>query len=279
MKKAILGILVLPFISIPSFGELQLKISGGITHISGSDFNAFARGQNALFALWYTDVRGSRTEFGSAPLLQGEAVYFFSRNWGLGLGLGAFQMSPNDSLTFLSSNEPGEIQFRSMLTVIPVILNLHYRSRIAPRLALDGYAGIGVYTSRLDLFEKRLLQSGVHYFTSDFQGDFRGAFGFQGGIGIEYDLFSRFAIFFSGGLRVSSYGPISGRARINLVDPSVSQRDLRMSGDFFFFEYYSYPYIVFGQAAPGGDEGIRNIRKAEISLSGISFSAGIRMRI
>ncbi len=279
MKKATSGILIILLCAAFGYGEIQLKFSGGVNWISGSDFNAFARGQNTLFAQWYTNIQGNRTEFGSAPLFQAEAVSYFSPSLGVGLGLGAFGMSRNDKVAFTWSNEPGEIQYRSKLTVVPVTLSLHYRSRMADRLTLNGHAGLGVYLSRLDIFERHFFQSGPHHYTSDFKGDVRGTFGLQAGVGLEYELSSRLAVFISGGLRVASYRPISGQATTNLDDPSVSWSDLHQSGNYYFFDYYSYPYMVFGQTAPVPDSEISNVRKADINLTGAIITMGVRIKI
>lgn len=74
-------------------------------------------------------------------------------------------MSTNDSIAFISEGAPGETQFRSKLTVIPVTLNLHYRHRLASRLALDGYAGFGLYLSRLTSSKRRMSRKPFRYTT------------------------------------------------------------------------------------------------------------------
>ncbi len=280
MKKTIIGILIALLTVSLSFGEIQLKFSGGVNWISGSDFNAFARAQNALYALWYTNIQGSRTEFGPAPLFQAEAVSYFSPSLGVGLGAGILRMSVDDRMEYLESNSPGNAQFRSQLTIIPVTLNLHYRSRMSPRLALDGYAGFGIYLSRLDVFESQFWQAGPDLYTSDFKGDVRGTFGLQAGVGLEYELSSRLAVFISGGLRVASYGPINGRATTSYETPFGSQNNTNIAVDYYYFDYFSYPYMIFGQTDPRfNNNDIKNLRKAAINLSGAAFTTGIRIKI
>jgi hypothetical protein len=55
----------------------------------------------------------------------------------------------------------------------------------------------------LDIFERHFYQAIPHLYTSDFNGSSRGGFGLQGGIGLEYDITSRLAVFISGGLSFS----------------------------------------------------------------------------
>ena len=282
MQNCIIAILVILSATAFAHGEIQLGISGNMNWISGSDFNSAMRGMNKLYGFWFTNIQGSLGELGSGAGLQGEAVYFFSPNVGVGLGLGAFRLAIDDRVAFLESNAPAEIRYRSKLTVMPVTLNLHYRQPLASRLRLDGYAGVGLYLSRFDLFENHIFESRPQHYTSDFKGSSREVPGLQCGVGLEFEVTRHLALFLGGGLRLAVLSPVSGRASTTLTELSLTEINTDQFGDYYYFDHLyggeSFGYIIFAQSPPVADF-VRNARKAEINLSGASLSCGIRIGI
>lgn len=140
-------------------------------------------------------------------------------------------------------------------------------------------AGVGYYIAKIKYIiqvEEMLLgdiyteqQSGK---TTD-QG-----FGIHGGHGVEYRIAANFDLFFEG----------TGRY-VNLKDWDVENNTISPwgnsfeTGKFWYADEYNettdeyYGTIQMSEEMPE-EPGLSNVRKAEISLSGITFRVGVKIR-
>jgi len=196
---------------------------------------------------------------------------------GIALGAGYMQVSKESSVKVSNFFGSEEITVNPKISVIPITLGIYFTPPLAPGVNLVLSAGAGYYIGKMSWDRE------VSGFLSEFTDTWKttkGTIGFQGSLGFEFAFSPKVAFVIEGCGQYAKLKDLSGdfkRAGTGILGP------FEWGGEYtwWYYEYrYNteyYPRLSFNEEEP--DEPLyRNVRKAEIDLSGFSVKAGFRFR-
>lgn len=262
--------------------KFTLKVSGGYGFISGGDLTTVADGLNeqltdiARLAGASTSGQIENAKWGSE--FEGEFVFSFTERWGIGLGVGYIRKAI-DSGAELQVGTFARVSFewKPVYKVVPVTLNGYYNFPIASRMKAYVKGGVGYYFAMWDYQirqENELV--GITVWEENEGTAKDSGFGFQGGLGLEVGFSEN----------VSLFVDATGRS-VNLKNWEVENvfnsalGSERETGAFWYVEEFEedtgkyYPNLELSDEEPS-DPNYRNVRRAEVSLSGIVFKVGVK---
>jgi len=291
MKKGIIIVLISllfvflmtsPGLAQESYKKFTLKVSGGYGSISGGDLTTVADGLNEQLAdiarLAGASTSGEIKNAKWGPEFEGEFIYNFTERWGIGLGVGYIRKSIESSAELqVGTYARVSFEWEPVFKVVPVTLNGYYNFPVASKMNAYVKGGVGYYFATWDYKirqENELV--GITIWEENEGSAKDSGFGFQGGLGFEYSLSDSVALFVEG----------SGRL-VNLKNWDVENINRNAlgtdseTGAFWYVEEYEedtgkyYPSLELSDDEPS-DPDYRNVRKAEISLSGVVFKVGVK---
>lgn len=301
MKKAFTIIAAVILLAPMALAEFSLKIGGGFTTIPGGDYNKGMKGFVDYSRAYSTDWSG--TYDGNLSGLSSigmnffvEGTYNFTPNIGVGLGAGYFQTQAkedsffNDGVLFVLWWAERTVSNSATLSVIPITLNVHYTLPLSSTFNLDVFAGPGLYLTNFtfedetdfDAWLLGIFHTDDYHATTDYKAS-KTAFGFQGGLGLEFNVSPSIAIFLNGLFRVLTVSDIKGDWDYVFDDNLASATATASESDFYlwYYELYyngtDYPHLMLSDTAPSG-AGISSARHAKFSLTGVCVAAGIKIR-
>jgi len=268
----------------PSF---HLKLSGGMGTLDGGDFN--------------TGIDGINTKLIDLSALSGFATVSSMDHlkWGADLSIEAIM----DITPFLAASigigyirrdldTTGEIEvmdigtaaliLKPTFSAVPIELNLYYTVPLFSSLNVFFKAGGSYYLGKADFSyreEETLVGAPTVWEYSKGTGN-AASLGLQGGIGLEYGISERIGLFLEAAGRYANFKnwDYDGKYE-NSVGTSQS-----FKGTWYYAEAYDettddyYASILLENETPSGWY-LRNVRKAEVDFSGLSFRAGIKIRL
>ena len=265
-----------------SYKKFTLKVSGGYGSISGGDLTSVADGLNEQLAD-IARIAGASTsgEIENArwgPEFEGEFIYSFTDRWGIGLGVGYIRKSIESGAELrVGTYARVSFEWEPVFKIVPVTLNGYYNFPIASKMNAYVRLGIGYYFATWDYQirqENELLGITVWEENEGTAND--SGFGFQGGLGLEYGLSDSVALFVEG---TGRYANLKNWEVDNVYRNALGTESER--GTFWYVEEYEadtgkyYPNLELSDEEPS-DPDYRNVRKVEISLSGIVFKVGVK---
>jgi hypothetical protein len=281
MKKLVLtGILCFSLALGGLAMDLSVKVTGGMNLLFGGDYNAGIEGENGVYATIPGVVFNSEFSKLSTGLDFGaEAILHFGDNLGLGLGTGYISASNDSTLAVHYGTIGFSTQRQPSISVIPVVLSLHYFMPLGSSLKLHFFGGPGLYFASVKLDSQSSLTIGAVEAigaTLAFTPDGKVAFGLQGGVGLELGLGSKIALVLDVGGRYLSLSNIHGRAVIDGHEGPISAH-YETTATLYYHEVSAsgntYGQLTVDDVMPMGG----NPRAATISLSGLRFQTGIRI--
>lgn len=274
---------VIPLHAQDSYQKFNLKISGGYGTISGGDVQSMTDGLNDLLAdasaLGGFTVTDTLENVKWGTDFEGEFVFNIDKNFGVGLGVEYIRRT-NDSLAAIEFGALTRlsISWEPVYTAMPIKLSGYYRLPLGSNMSAYTKAGVGYYSAKIAYTirqEEELLGIAV-YEQQDGEAKDKGI-GFHGGLGLEMRVAQNVAFFVEG----------TGRY-VNLKDWDVDNTSTSSSGthfdtgQFWYAEEYNpesgkfYESLFLFREEPD-DPGLRNARKAEISLSGLTIKMGLKV--
>jgi opacity protein-like surface antigen len=285
MKKLFLiGVLCLSLTAAGFSMGFSIKATGGLSLLFGGDYNAAVQGQNDYYnAIPSIIINSERSKLSLGLDFGAEFILQFTDSMGVGLGLGYITAS-NDS-TLAAHYGPIGISgnYKPSVSVVPFTLNFHYFLPLGSSLRLHFFGGPGLYLASIKYDSTVIITmgaiegaKGVQTFTPDNKL----AFGFQGGFGIEFGLSRNIALLLDVAGRYLSISNISGPGTLDGHE-GIIPFHIVGTGTLYYYEYTVggnyYGTLTISDTVPSGVN-IRNVREASISLSGIQFQTGIRIR-
>ncbi|MFC2166379.1 outer membrane beta-barrel protein [Acidobacteriota bacterium] len=280
MKKLLIVIIILGLFSGWSFSQLSFRFYGGLTHVMSSDISSAAKATNELFDLYGPSHTGYFEKLCCGTNFGGELIYSISDKMGVGIGIEFIRLKNESNLSY-DFDIPVDQTTGYTIKALPIMLNLHYSFPITPLLHAFVSAGTGYYFLNMDynadiLLDYGALGTGDQSYT--FQSS-QGTFGIQARWGIEV-IVSESISFLVGGIgRYVKYSDIKGDWTDKETIPTIF--NYNESGSDHYFWYYeesiegkNYPQVGFGKIAPSD---VASSRKGKIDLSGLSFTAGIKI--
>lgn len=286
-KLAVLSILLFTIFMTTGMSQAQgfrLKLTGGYGTMTTGDYNTFGAGLDRLLTVLEGLGATTEGEFNKINLgfeYEAEFIATLPAGFGLGVGVGYIHRS---NMTDLSATIPlmgsASASIEPKITAIPVNLSAYYFTPGVVPLKLFAYGGIGYYFGKLSTSIREESTPPAFWSQQDIVLKDQ-VFGLHAGVGLEYNVAPRIALFIEGRARQCKLKGLEGDG--NYVDSDGTT--VTDTGSLWYLEeldtnYGSgewFPGITLSRNSPTG-AGIRNVRKFEVNLSGVSVRTGIRIR-
>lgn len=262
-----------------------IKLGGGAGSWDGGDINDFfldfnLRMNNTVGRIPGATRSGQIKELDYGPDFEGEFIIELPKNFAVGIGIGYMVRTGDDTIEISLFGVSESIGIETRFTAVPITLNGYFNLPLGAKTKAYVKAGVGYYIGKSTYFvrqEARIL--GLPPAWQEDEGDASSnAFGFQGGVGIEFNLTESVALFFETTGRYANLKNWEGQNRYNdFLGASESE-----SVDWYYTEEYDgqtqqwYRTVQITDEEPSGED-IRNVRKAEISYSGMVLRLGIKI--
>jgi len=286
------GALVLSLLLAASLSysqKIAVKFGGGMSYSSGGDFASGLLGLTNYLRDEYAGMSGEFSAPHSGLCLNGEIIYSFRKDMGIGFGIGYFGLSKDGTVTYNFNGMSAKERLRPKFDVIPVTINFHYLVPLSNAFRLDLSVGVGGYLTRLDWnfqtdFILQLPEDPSQVFSGSdalvFESGLRLGLGLDGGAGLEYALSPGFAVCLNLTGRLASVSGFNGswteEGRGDFWDFSDSGTDARIWSYDWRPAHTTYSQLVVQKEAPAGMS-ISNARHARLGLSGFSATIGIKI--
>ncbi len=286
-RLAVLSMLLFATFTLTGMSQAQgfrLKLSGGYGTMTVGDYNSYGAGLNDLVST--LEALGATTEGGFNKINLGfeyeaEFIWSLPAGFGVGIGIGYIQRS---KMTELSATLPpsgsASASLEPKITAVPINLSAYYFTPGITPLKFFVYGGIGHYYGRMTIDIRE--ESTPPAFWSEEEGMLKDqGFGLHGGVGMEFKVAPKIALFLEGRARSCKLSGWKGDSTYLDSDGFRATEE----GSMWYFEeldqnYGSgewFPGMTISTGTPSGPD-LRNVRKFEVNLSGISLRTGIRIK-
>ncbi len=286
-KLAVSSMLVFAIFTLTSMSQAQgfrLKLSGGYGTMTTGDYNSFGAGLDDLLSTLQALGATTEGEFNKINLgfeYEAEFILSLPAGFGVGVGVGYIQRNkPTEMNASIPLSGSASALIDPKITAIPVNLSAYYFTPGIAPLKFFVYGGIGYYYGRLTIDIRE--ESAPPAFWSEQEAILKDqSFGSHGGVGLEFKVAPRFALFVEGRAR---YSKLKSWNANGTYEDSGGFTDID-TGSMWYYEQLDqnydsgewFPGITISTGPPSGPD-IRNVRKFEVSLSGVSLRTGIRIR-
>lgn len=263
--------------------KFRVKLSGGYGTMATGDYNSFGAGlDDVLSAL---EALGATTEgeFNKINLgFEYEAEFIISLPAGFGVGVGVGYIH-RGKMTEMNASIPlvgsASASIDPKIKAMPINVSAYYFTPGIAPLKFFVYGGFGYYFGKLttDIRENSTPPD----FWSKQEATLKDqSFGLHGGVGLEFKMAPRIAVFIEGRARYCKLKSWNGDGTYEDSDGFIYTDE----GLMWYFEELDQNYgsgewlpaITIATGSPSGPN-IRNAREFEVNLSGISLRTGIRI--
>jgi hypothetical protein len=282
VKKIIAITAAVVLAAAAAFPQTTLTLRGGAGYAGGGDLAAGLSGLMDYYASQYSDLSGKHSFAALGWTAGGEILVHLGPRWGLGLAAGYERRGRETQVTYGF----GAVQVAESLAprvgVIPLLAGLHAFLPLGRAAKLDLQAGLGAYFTRLDWTSSYALSVLGYQGTDDFAfSSRRVGIGPHIGVGLVWPLSSRLDIVLEAGgrfVRVSGFaGDWTESGSGDLWSFSESG-----TGALYAYDWNSgsgtFRQIAVQSEAPEGTS-VSSVREARLDLSGVTATAGIRLRL
>jgi opacity protein-like surface antigen len=276
-KIALIAVAVALIVEAASATNLAVRVSGGLSFISGGDLKTGLSGENDFLKQSSKDFSGSLEAPASGLNISGELLVQFKR-FGLGLGAGYLHLSRESSVQYAWDYFWWAVEekrtIKPDIRVIPVTLSIYWRVPIGSRLTLSIGGGPGLYLTKLR-YNSNLVSSlwGQNPAEYSFQAN-KTTFGAQGGLDIEIRLSRSLALLVGVHGRLAKVGDIKGDASFRWKSFQQSSQDVYWIYD-QAADDKKYKRFSFTAETPS-EIGVENARKGNLDLSGVTAVFGFQ---
>jgi hypothetical protein len=281
-------------------GKISLKLYGGLSYLDAGDVNP---GTQAFFdwgKIYFAPPPGGIIQGGYEAInwgyeLGGDIIFQLSPKLGISIGAGYLKSSKNppvDPVMMVITDNPGgdglikNFNAGTTLTAIPLRLGITLTLPIAEKFNFTAIAGVSCYLQaryRADWFVNVGPSRGIPehpYQTLSTTADSKKTpIGFQGGLGIEYRLIPKAALFVEAQGRSARFHGLEGMSLweggFGGLFPAFYE-----NGKLYYESVPAIPneprLIMVQGAPPNGPEGMP--REAVVDFSGVSLIAGVKIR-
>jgi opacity protein-like surface antigen len=293
MKKRLifLGIVFLLILGLSSMSYADdaikgftLKLGGGMGSWSGSDINNFFLDLNMMMGntagLTGADLTGRFEELNYGPDFDGEFILELPQNFAVGIGVGYLFRTGDSTSELVMFGVYNSVGVQTRFTAVPITLNGYYNLPLSAKAKFYIKAGVGYYIGKSTYtVRQESTVLGLSPVWDEEEGDASSsALGFQGGVGFEFSVSENVALFFETMGRYANLKNWKGTNRYSdFLGASESE-----SVDWYYAEEYDdltrlwYKTVQILDQEPSGSY-YRNVRKAEVSYSGVSLRLGIKI--
>jgi len=284
MKNAALGLMILLLAASAAPAQIvSFKLAGGLTRIDGGDYNQGLAGLNRYLSDTSTSLQGTFDPLRNGLHFQTEIINWFFPGFGVGLGGGYYRVSRESTVTGRGEASGVAYDFESTysakVSVLPFFLNVHALLHPLPNVGIDIFAG-PVFSIVQFNFENPLTISQPSTSLTETFTASQTSLGGQAGVGLAVTLFRGVSLVADACYRFGSVSKLQGNwalrgtSDLGSVNLSSSVYDLWLYQETQMATYSRIGF--FDEAGPSG-AGLSGAHLADISLSGFSVSAGIKL--
>jgi hypothetical protein len=267
--------------------KVTLQLKGGWNIFSGGDI------ENGILGM-YDQVADAFTLSG-VPILEnqrepnhtglefgGDLIYCLTPRFGVGIGMSRINTKKQSVLRYeINSTDYDTLRTRPEIKISVLRLSLFYAIPFAGRLAISLHGGPALYSAEyiysmaltsgaygMDIVQRGFIPMGMYQEASAKQ------MGLEGGIGFEFNANPFVAFFIEALGRYARIGGFEGEER---VDYYRDFRFTRSTQEGPVYLVYADQYPLLDVVPPEGTAA-EGARKAALDFSGVSFSAGLKLR-
>ena len=255
-----------------SAGQFAIRLSGGLGYLSLGEMNTGIKGALNDIAFerdihtnsTYNDLKMG-TNFGA------DLIYYLTPKIGVGIG-GEFIHGSKTSTYSFTGTQSGYISSAPILTAVPLKVGLFFKTPLSGKINFTATIGTGYYRTSLDNTYGWEIANVAPATTERIKVSAWSP-GFHAGVGLEYSISRRFALFFEALGRLAKANGFKGT--VQYTGRSAVSAKLYSFDD--VFAEGSFPILDASNVVPSGG-GIQNVREATIDLSGGSAFLGLVIR-
>lgn len=265
-------------------GEIRLRAYGGLSGLGGGDFNSGQRGWAdfycAVFGLLSYVPDGDIKPVRMGWDLGSEAIYKFSSSLGVGFGAGFLRAARTSDMAFTPSRAGLDVlkyEAGTVLSAVPLTVSLHYFLPSKGRIGIGAQAGLGP-TLAWGCASQRLSDGAGNWTLNEYRVR-GGGLGFLAGLGLEYELSGRLALFLEARGRLAAFTNFKGDVAVSdSTGWSDSASGLLWSERVDLGSLGSWNIFEISETEPAGT-GLAEVRRARIDFSGISLVLGVVFKL
>ena len=280
MKRASAAALVF-LLAVPAFSQqVSFKLMGGWTNVQGEDYKSAAAGRMSRLRDTSSSVAGEFLPLTDGANFQAEIITHWGKRLAVGFGGGYYQIGQSDLVSSVSAEGiTTETTLKPQISAIPFFLNFHYKIGLGARAGLDVFAGpvfqIAQFSSERNAASDADPQTEVEAFKASVP-----TLGVQAGISLSLALGRGISLVADGLYRYEKAYKFVGNW--TYFGASSTGTTTGTSTAYYLWKYdfegaKSYPLIGFYDDKGPTGPGITGARKAELDLSGLTLSAGIKI--
>jgi hypothetical protein len=270
-----IGIVGMSPAAIGAESRFAIRVSGGLGYFSLAEMNSGLRGtMNAVWASFMGELTADSiyNDLRMGADLAIDAVYYLTPKIGVGIGT-EYVRGHKTSAYSWTGPRAGSIFAEPLLTAMPIKAGVYFKLSLSGRLNFTADIGAGYYQAKLDNTYVWQVQGVFPETTERFKVSTWSP-GFHGGIGLEYSLGPRLAIFFEALGRLAKVKGLKGTVQFD-QNPAEA-------ATLYFYELLVdttwYPILDASSSDPTEGPDTRSVREATIDLSGGSALIGIVIR-
>jgi hypothetical protein len=259
--------------------KFDLKITGGLTYLEVGDWNAHHLGWNESRRM-DVEAAGGTVHSETQELhwgweISGDVIFNLNTRFAFSIGTGyingQFADSADTTVGSVTASNIHDFKVRA----IPVRAGAYYFLPVSPKARLSLGTGLGYYFAKFHRFYRRESGSG-YWIDTDMTGK-GGGIGFDGGVGLEYNLTKKITLVIEG---YGRYAKISGFKGTQYRIDSNNWSD-SLDGYYYALEQERLPYgwfteVTIATTTPTGSDK-KNVRDAEVDFSGFSIRVGLKI--
>ncbi len=273
---------------LPAFAQEQVsfKLLGGLAWIQGDDYNRGVLGETRYAAGTSASMSGRYKELKNGGDLQFEIVNYWGSHLGVGIGGGYYRLTNTSGISGTAPASDPTYEYTSSFTpkisAIPLYVNVHYRTRLAPRIGLDVFAGPVFQVVEVN-FKREATSSLDSLSETETFNASRASLGAQAGLSCEVRLFRGVSLVLDAFYRAAKISKIKGNWFLSTTTES-SGTTTSSSDSYSLWTYRDtgaggHDRIgLFDENGPTG-EFVSEARKAEIKLSGPALLIGFKFAL
>jgi opacity protein-like surface antigen len=286
--RRLLGIsclcLLAAVLAAPPTAEAQgaaLKLFGGYNTFGSGDVDPGLKGaQDLITALGEAFGWTATAEFkslNSAWDTGGDFVFYFTPNFGLGLGAGYIQTFPAKSQTDFTHSGLTPLAFTAdpKASAIPIRASLYVTIPMGPVISLTLHGGASYYLAKFNWTQR--FGSTTSWDQVEIKTDGKGI-GFHGGVGLELNLTPNLGLIVEGTGRLAKLDNFTGTStNTHSIGPASTD-----TGTLYYYELSggtlgTLGFLELSDTVPSGS-GLSNVRKAKVDFSGFAGRFGLIFR-
>jgi len=266
--------------------QLSFKLLGGLARVQGDDYNAGVRGALQFARDTSAALSGSYKTLGGSQDFQGEIINFWGPHFGVGIGAGYYRVTNSTGISGTALGSDPAAEFTSLytpkVTVIPLFLNFHWKTRLTPRAGLDLFGGPVFQIVQFGFGRDETSTTDPTAVTETFNASGT-ALGLQGGLSLSYQVVRGVAIVVDGFYRASKITDVKGNWFLNTTTAASGTVTQSSSSYYFWFfnDTQGAVYQRFGFFDASGPSGpnVSGARHADINVSGLVALVGVKFSL